>query len=43
MPSFPGGAHLRKPLLFLAMTWYALRDKLCVAAPHFVAPGDWNF
>ncbi len=25
---FPGGSHLRSPLLALAMTWYALRDKL---------------
>jgi gamma-glutamylputrescine oxidase len=24
---FPGGAKLRKPLLFLALTWYALRDR----------------
>lgn len=24
---FPGGASLRKPLLFLALTWYALRDR----------------
>nr|CAD6604628.1 FAD-binding oxidoreductase [Rhizobium sp. TCK] len=28
VPSFPGGAHLRKPLLFLALTWYALRDRV---------------
>ncbi|MEM6276633.1 MAG: FAD-binding oxidoreductase [Pseudomonadota bacterium] len=27
-PPFPGGSHLRAPLLTLAMTWYALRDKL---------------
>lgn len=27
-PSFPGGGALRSPLLALAMTWYALRDKL---------------
>ncbi len=27
-PKFPGGATLRWPLLPLAMTWYALRDKL---------------
>jgi len=26
-PKFPGGAMLRWPLLPLAMTWYALRDK----------------
>ncbi|GGX54493.1 gamma-glutamylputrescine oxidase [Tateyamaria omphalii] len=25
---FPGGAKLRNPLLVLAMTWYALRDRL---------------
>ena len=28
MPRFPGGAALRSPLLVLAMTWYALRDRL---------------
>jgi gamma-glutamylputrescine oxidase len=27
-PRFPGGAALRAPLLSLAMTWYALRDRL---------------
>ncbi|XXK27599.1 NAD(P)/FAD-dependent oxidoreductase [Arenicellales bacterium nBUS_45] len=27
-PLFPGGATLRSPLLALAMTWYALRDRL---------------
>jgi gamma-glutamylputrescine oxidase len=27
IPAFPGGAHLRKPLLFLALSWYALRDR----------------
>ena len=27
-PRFPGGAALRHPLLVLAMTWYALRDRL---------------
>jgi gamma-glutamylputrescine oxidase len=27
-PSFPGGGALRSPLLVLAMTWYALRDRL---------------
>lgn len=27
-PAFPGGAALRSPLLVLAMTWYALRDRL---------------
>ena len=28
VPSFPGGPRLRKPLLFLAMSWFALRDRL---------------
>ena len=28
IPAFPGGARFRSPLLFLAMTWYALRDRL---------------
>lgn len=27
-PRFPGGGTLRSPLLALAMTWYALRDRL---------------
>ncbi len=27
-PEFPGGVRLRWPLLVLAMTWYALRDRL---------------
>ena len=27
-PDFPGGARLRWPLLVLAMSWYALRDRL---------------
>ncbi|MDX3929617.1 MAG: FAD-binding oxidoreductase [Shinella sp.] len=27
IPAFPGGARLRAPLLFLALTWYALRDR----------------
>lgn len=27
-PPFPGGSRLRAPLLTLAMTWYALRDRL---------------
>lgn len=27
-PSFPGGGLLRTPLLMLAMTWYALRDRI---------------
>ena len=30
IPSFPGGAMMRAPLLALAMTWYALRDRLGV-------------
>jgi gamma-glutamylputrescine oxidase len=30
VPSFPGGPALRAPLLTLAMTWYALRDRLGV-------------
>ncbi len=29
-PGFPGGRHARAPLLTLAMTWYALRDRLGV-------------
>jgi gamma-glutamylputrescine oxidase len=29
-PSFPGGSALRSPLLVLAMTWFALRDRLGV-------------
>jgi gamma-glutamylputrescine oxidase len=29
-PSFPGGAMARAPLLTLAMTWYAMRDRLGV-------------
>jgi len=28
VPPFPGGGRLRKPLLFLAMSWFALRDRL---------------
>jgi gamma-glutamylputrescine oxidase len=28
IPSFPGGHRLRSPLLFLALSWYALRDRL---------------
>jgi gamma-glutamylputrescine oxidase len=28
VPRFPGGSTLRAPLLTLAMTWYALRDRL---------------
>lgn len=27
VPPFPGGARLRAPLLFLALSWFALRDK----------------
>jgi gamma-glutamylputrescine oxidase len=27
-PSFPGGAAFRAPLLTVAMTWYAMRDRL---------------
>ena len=27
-PTFPGGGALRTPLLMLAMTWYALRDRI---------------
>jgi gamma-glutamylputrescine oxidase len=27
-PAFPGGATLRAPMLALAMTWFALRDRL---------------
>ena len=29
-PSFPGGGAMRAPLLTLAMTWYAMRDRLGV-------------
>ncbi|KJZ20566.1 NAD(P)/FAD-dependent oxidoreductase [Loktanella sp. S4079] len=28
VPNFPGGPTMRAPLLTLAMTWYALRDRL---------------
>ena len=28
VPPFPGGDRLRHPILVLAMTWYALRDRL---------------
>ncbi|MGS1094419.1 NAD(P)/FAD-dependent oxidoreductase [Aquamicrobium terrae] len=28
IPSFPGGRRLRGPLLFLALNWYALRDRI---------------
>jgi len=27
VPAFPGGRRFRKPLLFLALTWYAMRDR----------------
>lgn len=27
IPAFPGGSALRAPLLFLAMTWFSLRDR----------------
>jgi gamma-glutamylputrescine oxidase len=27
VPAFPGGAAMRAPLLFLALSWFALRDK----------------
>ncbi|MDU0308477.1 NAD(P)/FAD-dependent oxidoreductase [Rhizobium sp. 10PS4] len=27
IPPFPGGARMRAPLLFLALSWFALRDK----------------
>jgi gamma-glutamylputrescine oxidase len=27
IPAFPGGPSFRKPLLFLALTWFALRDR----------------
>ena len=30
VPRFPGGTALRAPLLALAMTWYALRDRMGV-------------
>ncbi len=29
-PRFPGGSALRSPLLVLAMTWYAMRDRIGV-------------
>lgn len=28
VPRFPGGPRLRNPLLFLALTWFSLRDRL---------------
>jgi gamma-glutamylputrescine oxidase len=27
VPAFPGGSAARAPLLFLALSWFALRDK----------------
>ena len=27
IPAFPGGSRFRSPLLFLALTWFALRDR----------------
>ena len=27
IPAFPGGARFRTPLLFLALNWFALRDR----------------
>ncbi|HEY5817157.1 MAG TPA: FAD-binding oxidoreductase [Mesorhizobium sp.] len=28
VPAFPGGRRFRSPLLFLALSWYALRDRI---------------
>lgn len=28
VPAFPGGARFRKPLLFAALTWYAMLDRI---------------
>ena len=28
VPAFPGGRRFRSPLLFLALTWYAMRDRI---------------
>ncbi|TIQ15681.1 MAG: FAD-binding oxidoreductase, partial [Mesorhizobium sp.] len=28
IPAFPGGRRFRAPLLFLALNWYALRDRV---------------
>ena len=28
VPAFPGGSRLRAPLMFLALNWYALRDRI---------------
>jgi gamma-glutamylputrescine oxidase len=30
VPRYPGGTAFRAPLLRLAMTWYAMRDRLGV-------------
>ena len=27
IPAFPGGPRMRAPLLFFALSWFALRDK----------------
>jgi gamma-glutamylputrescine oxidase len=28
IPPFPGGRRFRTPLLFLALSWFALRDRI---------------
>jgi gamma-glutamylputrescine oxidase len=28
IPPFPGGRRFRTPLLFLALNWFALRDRI---------------
>ena len=28
IPAFPGGRRMRAPLLFLALNWFALRDRI---------------
>ncbi|TIP54553.1 MAG: FAD-dependent oxidoreductase, partial [Mesorhizobium sp.] len=28
IPAFPGGRRFRAPLLFLALSWFALRDRI---------------
>lgn len=28
IPAFPGGRRFRTPLLFLALNWFALRDRI---------------
>ena len=28
IPTFPGGRAMRSPLLFLAMSWYAMLDRI---------------